>query len=677
VGGALGALPASASAAKTPAKTPANASAVKTPAKTSAAPLQNCAAAGKGWKADAANGVGGSFGAREMEGVVVDGRFGGSFGNRFDAGTESGVGGSFGGKRAHKTGEGGKETGRNGAEANRANKDEKKGGTVDAGEGGRVGVLFSGGVDSTALLACCVKLGLPVIALTAAYVAGSSDPPDRGAAAAAAAALGVELRVAEICDLAEIEAALASLAMSVVDMDVVKAGVALTTHFACRLAAEAGCTIVLSGGGSEELLAGYARHAARPDDATLLGESGLRSLYHRDLQRDHAAATAHGLELRHPFLHNAVSAYAHALPVKLKLAHGTEKRALRLALEKHLNVPPEFAARPKWAAQYGSRFHFALQKLAKQKKLGTGRLADLVASCGTKLPPSSMALVFNSAKDAANAYHTAKLQHRAVVAVIPIDETADPTLFTCADLFAKAIGLPLSQLALPGYTARLCGQRTVTGDSGQRTDRADSGQRRVSGDSRERTVRADSEQRTDKVDSGQTVTADSGQTVTADSQQTATADSGQQTVRAMAEALCVAREVFGVHGVIAGHVHNLEALLALEAACELAGLRCLAPNWGQSNAWEFLLSCRGGASSMLCVRGEGFAGRVVSTCAELEALVEAVGGPEAADGDAGALELLVLEAEFFLKGASLSFDAGGHARGSLVDVRRRVRLDTA
>ncbi|KAJ1624892.1 hypothetical protein T492DRAFT_844413 [Pavlovales sp. CCMP2436] len=163
VGGALGALPASASAAKTPAKTPANASAVKTPAKTSAAPLQNCAAAGKGWKADAANGVGGSFGAREMEGVVVDGRFGGSFGNRFDAGTESGVGGSFGGKRAHKTGEGGKETGRNGAEANRANKDEKKGGTVDAGEGGRVGVLFSGGVDSTALLACCVKLGLPVI----------------------------------------------------------------------------------------------------------------------------------------------------------------------------------------------------------------------------------------------------------------------------------------------------------------------------------------------------------------------------------------------------------------------------------------------------------------------------------------------------------------------------------
>ena len=135
-------------------------------------------------------------------------------------------------------------------------------------------------------------------------------------------ALGARLVIREVPSAAEATAALARLTPAVFGMDVVKAGVSLTTYFAAEAAAKEGCCAVLSGGGSEEILAGYARHAARPADAAALGISGLRSLHHRDLQRDHAAARLHGLEMHHPFLSAHVVAFAHSLPGRLKILPG-------------------------------------------------------------------------------------------------------------------------------------------------------------------------------------------------------------------------------------------------------------------------------------------------------------------------------------------------------------------
>jgi|AntAceMinimDraft_5_1070358.scaffolds.fasta_scaffold15498_1 hypothetical protein len=53
-----------------------------------------------------------------------------------------------------------------------------------------MGVLFSGGVDSTGILAVCLHAGVPCIAITAAFTASSVEPADVGPARAAAAALG-------------------------------------------------------------------------------------------------------------------------------------------------------------------------------------------------------------------------------------------------------------------------------------------------------------------------------------------------------------------------------------------------------------------------------------------------------------------------------------------------------
>ena len=131
-----------------------------------------------------------------------------------------------------------------------------------------VGVLFSGGVDSVAVLACCLRLDIPVVAATAAFTGSLAEPSDLTPARTAAAAMGARLLVEEVnaTDERRAAAALARIAPAVYGMDVVKAGVALTTYFAAKACAAEGCCAVFSGGGSEELLAGYARHAASTED---------------------------------------------------------------------------------------------------------------------------------------------------------------------------------------------------------------------------------------------------------------------------------------------------------------------------------------------------------------------------------------------------------------------------
>ena len=513
-----------------------------------------------------------------------------------------------------------------------------------------VGVLFSGGVDSVAVLACCLKLDIPVVAATAAFTGSLAEPSDLTPARTAAAAMGARLLVEEVNTTDEAAAALARIAPAVYGMDVVKAGVALTTYFAAKACAAEGCCAVFSGGGSEELFAGYARHAARPEDEKGLGLSGLRSMYHRDLQRDHAAAGLWGLAVYHPFLSSYVAPVAYRFPGRMKIlpanspkrGSGLEKRVLRVALERHpLAVDRSLTRRPKCAAQYGSRFHVALRKVAKRLGFGIGRLAEAVAACaeidpeaieraaearqrpelpgappfpsfsrpGPGPPPARFALLYTSGHNSAAAFHTALLQRRRCCVVVPFssstaamaehtvgarhsadlvpdpDEPHTANLRAAAERFADATGLPLWNHGVPGYTSR-----------------------------------------------------------------TRFLKSEREAASAMATAMVRLRRDYGLLGVVVGHARDLSALLAAEAAAEVAGLRCIAPCWGAPRASELLLSCRGGAESMLVVRAAPHAlGAVLRDPAEVRALADQMGGEDAVDGDApGApLDMIPCEAAFY------------------------------
>ncbi|WFD32702.1 hypothetical protein MSPP1_003752 [Malassezia sp. CBS 17886] len=122
--------------------------------------------------------------------------------------------------------------------------------------------------------------------------------------------------------------------------------------------------VLLSGLGADELLGGYARHRhawERGGDAALAAELKLdmERLPTRNLGRDDRVVSAHGREVRYPYLAEDVVALLCALPVTAKTNFGAGHR---LPPDKHLlrtradALGLHSAARlPKRAIQFGAR----------------------------------------------------------------------------------------------------------------------------------------------------------------------------------------------------------------------------------------------------------------------------------------------------------------------------------
>ena len=216
-----------------------------------------------------------------------------------------------------------------------------------------VGVLFSGGVSSLAILACLTRWNVPCVAAHACFTGSTRVPPDRAHAIDAAKALGARLEVVDVSTPHEIAAALSRVANAVFEPERVdKAAGSLALYFATAALKRADCVCAFSGHGGEEVCNGRARFARKPDDADPLGKSELRALHRRTLQRDFAIGAMHGVPVYHPFLSSYVVPTAHAFPAKCKalpVARGvlradrpggardrfpTEKRCLRAALER-------------------------------------------------------------------------------------------------------------------------------------------------------------------------------------------------------------------------------------------------------------------------------------------------------------------------------------------------------
>jgi diphthamide synthase (EF-2-diphthine--ammonia ligase) len=520
---------------------------------------------------------------------------------------------------------------------------------------------------------------------------------------------------------------------AVVDWNVVKAGVSMTMLAACRLAAADGTDLVLSGLGSEEVFAGYHRHA----NALAGGEgevgmrlecvAGLAQMYHRDLQRDFAIAEKAGVAVAYPYLDQELIDYAlfSSLPEKSMVdtidppleesatdviepppssiagsvvvdanTEGTvleqlgfnlldaggkqqgvagpiavdapdavanggsgpgstraerrrRKRRARAArraaapgngaelggpeeagglsrastdaaagklllrrVAEAVGVPPEVWRRKKRAAQYGSRFHYALRTLGKrwalegtalpglfgeQSRTGLSNLVmAMVPADGAgpapapgmqALPHSRLALLFTSGKDSAQAHNAFRKAHCEFGCVVG---PAEPVARAAAAAFAATAGLPL--LAVP---ARLHGSSGWGG--GAKYD--------------ETSLRA---------------------------------------------ALVAAVATYGVGGVVCGHVADLGRWLAVIAACDAVQLRSYAPLW---RCWPPTKVCELMVADgcQLAVNRTPAAGGVAlgtTMCSKADVLAVAVAlsscNPSSLDGDSGLFDAVVLGLDQFL-----------------------------
>lgn len=243
--------------------------------------------------------------------------------------------------------------------------------------GERVGIFFSGGVDSTFIAFLCQELG----ALFTCYTAGYHDaelavPADILAAREIASELTFD-HVEKIYDTyaaKELFAALVALfghpANNTADVDaqyLVTLGVAAVVY-AAHGARQHNEHIFFSGLGSEEIFAGYERHAkvlADGGDVDAECWQGLYGMWQRDLLRDAKLATELGFTVATPLLDEDVIVAAMRLPASVKISTEYKKIILRQIAEK-MGMPQQFAWRKKKAAQYGSKFDRALSVLAKE-----------------------------------------------------------------------------------------------------------------------------------------------------------------------------------------------------------------------------------------------------------------------------------------------------------------------
>jgi asparagine synthase (glutamine-hydrolysing) len=226
---------------------------------------------------------------------------------------------------------------------------EKSVKTAVAGEE-KVAVAFSGGLDSSVVVACA-KRHVETLGC-AAFSRGSQDETR---AREAAGALGIELATTNITkenvsdELSGIE-----LPFEPTLMD---RSLWCLYSFVSKSAGYAGAKVILLGQLADELFGGYSKYE---EAVRVQGEDAARSMMEADVReyasrgriRDFGACTP-WVQPRLPFEDMMIVDFGLSLPVSFKIRGGVRKAILRRAALM-MGVPEKIASTPKKAAQYSS-----------------------------------------------------------------------------------------------------------------------------------------------------------------------------------------------------------------------------------------------------------------------------------------------------------------------------------
>lgn len=235
----------------------------------------------------------------------------------------------------------------------------------------RVGVIFSGGIDSVLIAHIAKKLAPEVIC----YVSGHPRSPDVINAKKAAESMGLQLKVNSINEK-KIDENLEDIMAAIESTNHLQVDVAIPIFFAVRLAAEDGIKVLLTGQAADELFAGYSWYpeVLKQMGAEYLNKglwNDIKNLYKDTLEREDKITMYHSMELRVPYLDPEVVDVAMSMDLKLKI-RGGEVKFIHRKLAENVGVPKYLAWRPKEAAQHGSKVHESLKKVLRERKKAMG-----------------------------------------------------------------------------------------------------------------------------------------------------------------------------------------------------------------------------------------------------------------------------------------------------------------
>ena len=230
----------------------------------------------------------------------------------------------------------------------------------------RIGVIFSGGIDSVLVANLLQREGKNIIC----YCTGTQESGDIVAASSTAQDLGLELKTT-IIDESLVEEILPEIIRNVEESGLLQVEVAIPMYLAARLAAEDDIRVMFTGQAADELFAGY------PWYKDVLSNFGYVRLHEKlwedlilsytdTLEREDKLTMAHSIELRAPYLDRDVIQTAMRISPKLKIQGKNDdmrKRVHRQAAVE-LGVPPYMSFRAKDPAQSGSGIHGIVEKIA-------------------------------------------------------------------------------------------------------------------------------------------------------------------------------------------------------------------------------------------------------------------------------------------------------------------------
>ncbi|MEM4336696.1 MAG: asparagine synthase C-terminal domain-containing protein, partial [Candidatus Woesearchaeota archaeon] len=207
-------------------------------------------------------------------------------------------------------------------------------------------IFFSGGIDSTIIAFYAKKLGKNF----RCYSVGVEKSKDIEWALKIAKHFDFDIKY-KIFDIEEAEEIIKKAA-TIIGPDVVKVGVAAVVIAAFKISKKE--KVFFSGLGSEEIFAGYERHALT-NDVNAECIVGLKTMWQRDIIRDYTLSKKFGFEIRTPFLDKDLIRATIKIAPQYKIDNQHKKIILREFAELK-GIPKEFAWRKKVAAQYGSGF---------------------------------------------------------------------------------------------------------------------------------------------------------------------------------------------------------------------------------------------------------------------------------------------------------------------------------
>jgi asparagine synthase (glutamine-hydrolysing) len=232
----------------------------------------------------------------------------------------------------------------------------------------RVGIIFSGGIDSVIIAWLAKKMVREVTC----YTGGVKDSSDVAFARHIAKKLDLKLRVNELSQ-DEVEQIIPEVIDVIEDTNAGQVEVAVPVYAAIKLAHEDGIKVMFTGQGADELFGGYSWYTKVVEKE---GYQKLRDhmtedlllLYRETLEREDKITMAHSIEMREPFLDMSVIRVSMQIDMKLNVKSGDDifGKHVHRRLAQKLGVPRNIAYRIKEAAQHGSGMHGVFDAIARK-----------------------------------------------------------------------------------------------------------------------------------------------------------------------------------------------------------------------------------------------------------------------------------------------------------------------